>query len=96
MTDDTDKLSYAAVEEILREAMEDMIGIMAEVVLDRVSKRFPAQRVYVPADPGGLTRIEKEAAVRAEFDGTNMAEVCRRHQISRSTFYRVIGQRRSA
>jgi Mor family transcriptional regulator len=94
VNENPDKLSYTAVEEILREAMEEILGIMAEVVMDRVSRRWPGERLYVPVNPDNLSREQKETAIRAEFDGTNMGEVCRRHQISRSTFYRIIGQRR--
>lgn len=51
--------------------------------------RLGQRGLYIPA-PG---KEERNAAVRREFDGTNGAEVMRRHGIKRSTLYAIVGQR---
>lgn len=90
MTDATDRLSYSAVEDILRETVAAMLPQLAEVAMEKLSQRYPGVRLYVPVDANNLSRNARDSAIRAEFDGTNMREICRRYQIGRSTFYRVI------
>jgi hypothetical protein len=72
---DSEKLNYTAVEEVLRESIAQLLPIMAEAVMDEISRRYPAVRVYVPADVDNLSRAEKEMAVRAEFDGTKRRNI---------------------
>lgn len=39
-----------------------------------------------------VSKPERNAAIRAQFNGTNLKEVCRKHQVSPATVYRVCRQ----
>ena len=45
--------------------------------------------VYIPAPD----KSNRNAAIRAEFNGTNAAEVCKKHGINKTTLYRIAGER---
>lgn len=40
-------------------------------------------------------KFERDAAIRAEFNGTNAEALCKRHGIARSTLYRIAGSQRA-
>lgn len=44
----------------------------------------------------GVSKEERNAAIRAEFNGTNLKDVCRKHQVSPATVYRVTRERPAA
>jgi Mor family transcriptional regulator len=62
--------------------------VAAELVR-RLRLRHGARQIYVPA----ADKTERDAAIRREFKGTNAAEVCREHNISRRRLYQIVGQR---
>lgn len=45
--------------------------------------------LYIPASD----KSERNAAIRAEFNGTNLAEVCRKHGVARTTLYQIVRRR---
>lgn len=63
---------------------------IASRILRAVQLRYQGERVYVPAP-----RCDEDAVLR-DFNGNNHREVCRTHEISRSTLYRLIDRRRDA
>lgn len=62
---------------------------IAAAFLRGLCARVGGQDVYIPAED----RSERNAAIRAAFNGTNADEICRRHGVSRATLYRVVGER---
>lgn len=41
-----------------------------------------------------LTRYERDARIRAEWNGKNVSHLCRKHGISRTTLYRIVSRPR--
>ena len=83
--------------DIVREetGMHEPLAIVLAASIERgLRKRFGGQTmgtrgdIYIPAPD----RAERNAAVLADFNGTNHAQVCAKHSISPATFYRIIGQ----
>lgn len=56
--------------------------------------RWMAQRVDVLYCPKTLDvdRATRDDAIRREFNGHNREELCRRHKVARSTFYRIVSR----
>lgn len=61
----------------------------AEAITRGLRRRLPAQDLYIPAPD----KRDRDAAVRREFNGRNVDEVCRRHDIGKTTLYRILGTR---
>ncbi|RYE91746.1 MAG: hypothetical protein EOO78_30000 [Oxalobacteraceae bacterium] len=68
---------------------ESMAALFAQALVQGMRREFGGQHLYIPA-PG---RGERDAAIRSQFNGANLAEVMKRHDVSRSTVYRVSGRR---
>jgi Mor family transcriptional regulator len=68
---------------------EEFASPIAAAFLRGVCSRMGGKTVYIPAE----NRTERNAAIRAMFDGTNIDEVCQKFGISRATAYRITGQR---
>lgn len=66
---------------------ERFAGEISDEILHCLQQRWGGDRVYIPS----RDRAARDAAIRAEFDGRNHIEICRRHAISRATLYRIIG-----
>lgn len=83
------------ITQILREGtgMNELFASMfAEVIVDGLTLRHGAHRVYIPA-PGKVSRDE---SIRREFNGRNRREVCEKSGISRAQLYRIVGKKRGA
>lgn len=65
---------------------------LSDEILSRLMTRWGGDRLHVPA----CDRAARDEAIRADFNGRNHDEVCRRHGISRRTLYRLIGERGQA
>jgi len=75
-------------EALLRLHVEAAAGaVLAAVIVRHMREIGGGQTYYLPA-PDRRTR---NAAIRAAFNGTNHAAVCRQFRISRATLYRVLG-----
>jgi Mor family transcriptional regulator len=70
---------------------ESIATPIAEAVLDALRDEFAGRALYIPA----RSKAARNAAVLAEFNGRNHAEVCKKHDISRRTLYELIGRRRA-
>lgn len=69
---------------------------LAEDITRGLRKRFTGQYLGDYYLAGGMTlreRAIRDKAIRAEFTGTNRAEVCRKHGISKAQLYRIVGRR---
>lgn len=76
---------------VIRESLglpEKVAVPMADELAKGLHKRLGG--LYIPAREIRETRDE---AVRREFNGRNHAEVISAHNLSRATFYRIIGRR---
>lgn len=49
-------------------------------------RNYGAQRIYIPC----IDKTERNRAIRAEFNGTNAAQVMRKHGISRARLYQIV------
>lgn len=66
---------------------EQFASDIAAAILRGLCARLGGREVYIPAED----KSARDAAIRREFDGTNAAGVCRRHGVSRSRLYQIIG-----
>lgn len=62
---------------------------MAAALVDRMHHRLDADRVRV-VKRSRLRRLEAHAAMRADFNGTNISEVAAKHGYSRAQAYRIL------
>lgn len=51
--------------------------------------RLGYRGLYIPAP----SKVERNAAIREEYDGTNFEEVMSRHGIRRAQLYRILGEK---
>lgn len=72
---------------------------IAKAIVRGLRKRYGGLRIggrgvaiYIPAP----SKEERNAAIRQEFDGTNLQEVMARHGIKRAQIYRIINARPGA
>lgn len=63
---------------------EPLAGIFAQAIVRGLRDRLGGDDLYIPAPD----RRERYMAIRAEFNGTNLAEVCKKFNVSRDTVYR--------
>jgi len=84
--------------EIVREEIgmnEPFANDIAAALVRGMRKRYGGQdlgrrgRIYVPAP----SKTERNAAIRAEFNGTNVEAVCKKYGISRSRLYAIASQK---
>lgn len=64
-----------------------LITRLATTLVDGLRSRIGGGDVYIPA----LGRSARNAAIREEFYGRKMTEICRRYNIKPSTAYRIVG-----
>jgi len=73
---------------------EQFANPLAAAIVQEMRKQWGGNRlgrkdIYIPAPD----KSERNAAIRSEFDGTNAAEVCKKHGIGRSRLYEIAGER---
>ena len=76
---------------MMREATglhEPIASLMAERLLQVLRRRFGGGDLYIPA----RDRAERDKAIRAEFNGRNLNDLCRRYEISRTRVYEIVGK----
>lgn len=61
---------------------------MAHAIVTGWRKRAGRQSIYIPSPVDFEAR---DAQIKREFDGTNRTEICRKHNISRSRLYQIVG-----
>lgn len=66
---------------------EALANCLAEPITRGLRARVGGQEVYIPA-PDKRARDE---AIRREFNGRNLDEVCNRHGVSKSRLYEIVG-----
>jgi Mor family transcriptional regulator len=81
----------------IAEALRTEVGLVPEFanpiaakLTSYLRRRLGSQSIYIPA-PG---RAERDLAIYREFDGTNAAAVCARHNIGRSRLYQIVDEQR--
>lgn len=81
----------AEMTEIVAAVMLKLAPDIAAEALRRLEEQYGGGRgplrLYAP------DKTERNAKIRATFDGTNAAEVCRTFGVSRSRLYEIVGQR---
>jgi Mor family transcriptional regulator len=83
---------HAELTEICRAEIgmnEAFASLHAAAILRGLSARYGGAEVYIPAED----KTERNAAIRAEFDGRNADTLMRKYNISRTTLYRIAGER---
>lgn len=73
---------------------EPMVNTMAAAIVAELRQRWGGNRlgrkdIYIPAPD----KSERNARIRADFNGTNAADVCRKHGIGRSRLYEIAGEK---
>ncbi|WP_341674964.1 Mor transcription activator family protein [Niveibacterium sp. SC-1] len=84
---------------ILTSALRDEMGMpeqdaarLGEQLVRHMSTRVGGAEVYCPKRLE-VDRAQRDAAILRDFTGRNLAEVCRRYGVSKTTVYRVVGER---
>lgn len=84
-----------ALRQELTNGISDIAGLgehqaanLADAITALLQERYGGQEVYIRA----RSRQERDRAVMADFDGTNRDEVCRKHDISKATLYRILAR----
>lgn len=78
--------------DIVRTLVQEAVGSeraamrVASEILGAVQRRYGGEEVYVPR------RMVDEQQILAEWRGDNRDEICRKHRISRSAFYRLLAR----
>lgn len=68
---------------------QDKIDALAHECGESAGDAFGGQNFYVPK--GTLQKIKKmHRAIRAQYDGTNRDDICRKYNLSVVHFYRII------
>jgi len=62
---------------------------IAEALVRGLRKHYGGRKLYIPAPD----KAERNAAIKAEFNGRNHESVCHRYSISRTTLYEIIGSK---
>lgn len=68
---------------------EQMATVFAQALVRGLRRRLGGQELYIPSP----NRSERDAAIRREFNGTNMDELMRRYGLSRPRIYAIVGAR---
>ncbi|MGZ4954131.1 MAG: Mor transcription activator family protein [Methylobacter sp.] len=78
----------------IREALQSSIGFnddiaksLAASIARKIQSRWGGREIYIPV---GVDVSDRNRMIKQEFNGSNHAEICRRHNISLSTLYRII------
>jgi Mor family transcriptional regulator len=66
---------------------EALASFLADAITRGLRARLGGQDIYVPAPD----KRERDEAIRREFNGRNLADVMRRHGISKSRLYQIVG-----
>lgn len=71
---------------------EQLATPIATAIVNEMRQRWGGARlgrkdIYIPSPD----KSQRNAAIRAEFDGTNAAVVCKKHGIGRSRLYEIAG-----
>lgn len=66
---------------------EALATIHAQEIVRGLRERRGGESLWIPASD----KTERDAAIRREFNGQNREEVMRRHGISRSRLYQIVG-----
>lgn len=69
--------------------------VLAQAIVRGLRSRYGGERLgyrglYIPAP----SKVQRNAAIRQEFDGTNLKEVMERHGIKRAQIYRIVEERK--
>jgi len=68
---------------------EGIASMFSQALVRGLRRRLGGQELYIPAPD----RTERDAAIRRDYNGRNMEELMRRHEIGRTRFYEIIGTR---
>ena len=62
---------------------------LADFVVDWIRRHWSGDRISIPKID---ERVERNAAIRREFHGSNISEICERYGVSRATVYRIVNR----
>lgn len=72
-----EQIADAIAPEIGQQPCPRQVGQLAKAVLDRLSRRCGGAYIYIPS-----AIATRQAAIRADFNGRNAAEIAARHGVS--------------
>jgi Mor family transcriptional regulator len=70
---------------------EALASHFAEAITRGLRKRFGGLDMYIPANGSRAERAERDSLFRAEFNGRNLDELCRKYGLSNRQGHRIIG-----
>ena len=74
---------------------EVLAGPFADAITRGLRKRLGGQQIYIPTEDRA-SRAVRDAAIRRAFTGRNLAQVCRKYNISLRQGYRITHVRPSS
>lgn len=67
---------------------EHFASQIADALVRGLRKKFGGDDIYIPAPD----KAARNAAIKAEFKGTNLEEICRKYDLSPSAVYKIVGK----
>jgi len=68
---------------------EQLATAFAQALVRGLRRRLGGQELYIPAP----NRTERDAAIRRDFNGSNLDQIMKRYGLSRSRIYEILGNR---
>lgn len=95
---DTAVALHSTFTSIMREETgmhEGLASQFAAALVRGLRRHFRGQRLgdYYLSEQTVAEREERDAAIRAEFNGQNLDECCRKYNLSKTTLYVIVGKR---
>lgn len=68
---------------------ESFAIMVADAIVRGLQKLCGGGELYIPAP----NKSERDAAIRREFNGKNLREVCNRYGVSKTRLYEIVGRK---
>lgn len=68
---------------------EQMATVFAQALVRGLRRRLGGQELYIPSP----NRAERDAAIRREFNGENLEEICKKFGLGRTRIYEIVSRR---
>jgi len=67
---------------------EQLATVFAQALVRGLRRQLGGQEIYIPP-----SKSERDLAIRREFNGANIEELMRRHNLSRTRIYEIVGKK---
>lgn len=91
--DFVDELGKIIIDFMSMRGLPDADGMsLSQAAMNWVRETYEGDRIWIRK--GRAQKKPHVEKIRAEFDGTNLAEIMRRYDVSRTTVYRIVRERK--